>query len=84
MRAQHIGMVFQHMALMPHRSVRDNVAYPLEIRGVPKSKRWAVSEHTLGPGDLDGYEDRLPASCPAGCSSASASRARWPPTPRSC
>ena len=31
-RAQQIGMVFQHMALMPHRSVRDNVAYPLEIR----------------------------------------------------
>jgi glycine betaine/proline transport system ATP-binding protein len=33
-----IGMVFQHMALMPHRSVRDNVAYPLEVRGVPKSQ----------------------------------------------
>ncbi|MEM6849315.1 MAG: ATP-binding cassette domain-containing protein, partial [Pseudomonadota bacterium] len=32
MRARHIGMVFQHMALMPHRSVRDNVAYPLAIR----------------------------------------------------
>ena len=33
-RAQQIGMVFQHMALMPHRSVRDNVAYPLEIRKI--------------------------------------------------
>jgi len=66
MRANHIGMVFQHMALMPHRSVRDNVAYPLEIRGVPKSKRWAVSDHTLELVDLVGYEDRLPKELSGG------------------
>jgi len=59
-------MVFQHMALMPHRSVRDNVAYPLEIRGVPKSRRWAVSEHTLNLVNLDGYEDRLPRELSGG------------------
>ena len=51
-RAEQIGMVFQHMALMPHRSVRDNVAYPLEIRKISKSKRWAVSDHTLELVDL--------------------------------
>lgn len=66
MRARHIGMVFQHMALMPHRSVRDNVAYPLEIRGVPKSRRWAVSEHTLNLVNLEGYEDRLPQELSGG------------------
>ncbi|MEO0678065.1 MAG: betaine/proline/choline family ABC transporter ATP-binding protein [Pseudomonadota bacterium] len=66
MRARHIGMVFQHMALMPHRSVKDNVAYPLEIRGVPKSRRWAVSEHTLDLVDLNGYEDRLPSELSGG------------------
>jgi glycine betaine/proline transport system ATP-binding protein len=66
MRARHIGMVFQHMALMPHRSVRDNVAYPLEIRKVPKSKRWAVSDHALGLVDLTGYEDRLPRELSGG------------------
>ncbi len=66
MRARHIGMVFQHMALMPHRSVRDNVAYPLEVRGVPKSKRWAVSDHTLELVNLDGYEDRLPKELSGG------------------
>jgi glycine betaine/proline transport system ATP-binding protein len=66
MRSRHIGMVFQHMALMPHRSVRDNVAYPLEVRGVPKSKRWAVSDHTLGLVNLDGYEDRLPKELSGG------------------
>ena len=65
-RAQQIGMVFQHMALMPHRSVRDNVAYPLEIRKIPKSKRWAVSDHALGLVDLTGYEDRLPRELSGG------------------
>ena len=65
-RAQQIGMVFQHMALMPHRSVRDNVAYPLEIRKVSKSKRWAVSDHVLGLVDLTGYEDRLPRELSGG------------------
>ncbi|MFQ6549441.1 quaternary amine ABC transporter ATP-binding protein [Aestuariibius sp. 2305UL40-4] len=66
MRARHIGMVFQHMALMPHRSVRENVAYPLEIRKIPKSKRWAISDHTLGLVDLSGYEDRLPKELSGG------------------
>ncbi len=65
-RAQQIGMVFQHMALMPHRSVRDNVAYPLEIRGIPKSKRWAISDHALGLVNLVGYEDRLPKELSGG------------------
>lgn len=65
-RATQIGMVFQHMALMPHRSVRDNVAYPLEIRGEPKSKRWAVSDHALELVNLIGYEDRLPKELSGG------------------
>ena len=65
-RSRQIGMVFQHMALLPHRSVRDNVAYPLEIRGVPKSKRWAISDHTLELVDLVGYEDRLPKELSGG------------------
>ncbi|MDH5452771.1 MAG: glycine betaine/L-proline ABC transporter ATP-binding protein [Paracoccaceae bacterium] len=65
-RAKQIGMVFQHMALMPHRSVRDNVAYPLEIRRVPKSRRWAISDHALGLVDLTGYEDRLPKELSGG------------------
>ena len=65
-RAQQIGMVFQHHSLMPHRSVRDNVAYPLEIRRVSKSKRWAVSDHALELVDLQGYEDRLPKELSGG------------------
>jgi glycine betaine/proline transport system ATP-binding protein len=38
-RNKTIGMVFQNFALMPHRSVLDNVAMPLEIRQVAKNER---------------------------------------------
>ena len=66
MRAMHIGMVFQHMALLPHRTVRDNVGFPLQVRGEPKSKRWEVSQHCLNMVNLDGYEDRFPRELSGG------------------
>ena len=66
LRATHIGMVFQHMALFPHRTVRDNVAFPLQVRGEPKSKRWQVSQECLNLVNLDGYEDRFPAELSGG------------------
>ncbi|MEP4199245.1 MAG: glycine betaine/L-proline ABC transporter ATP-binding protein [Aliishimia sp.] len=66
MRAVNLGMVFQHMALLPHRTVRDNVAFPLQIRGEPKSRRWDVSQHCLNLVDLQGYEDRFPRELSGG------------------
>jgi len=66
MRAMNIGMVFQHMALLPHRTVRDNVGFPLQVRGEPKSKRWEVSQHCLSLVNLDGYEDRFPRELSGG------------------
>ena len=48
------------MALLPHRSVRDNVAYPLEIRGMPKGRRWEISQYVLSLVGLEGFEDRFP------------------------
>ena len=66
MRAAHIGMVFQHMALFPHRTVRDNVAFPLQVQGEPKSRRWEVSQRCLSMVNLDGYEDRYPSELSGG------------------
>ncbi len=66
LRARHIGMVFQHMALLPHRTVRDNVAFPLQVRGEPKSRRWEVSQACLSRVNLDGYEDRFPSELSGG------------------
>ena len=35
---RNLGMVFQSLALFPHLSVGDNIAYPLRIRGAPQAK----------------------------------------------
>lgn len=59
-RAEKIGMVFQHMALFPHRSVRDNVAYGLEVRGVARKQRWAMAAEKLALVRLTGWEHRYP------------------------
>ena len=65
-RSQNIGMVFQHMALLPHRTVRDNVALPLQVRGEPKGVRWRISQSCLDLVNLTGYEDRLPSELSGG------------------
>lgn len=60
LRAEKIGMVFQNMALMPHRTVRDNVAFSLEVRGAPEDKRAMVARRAIEAVDLAGWEDTYP------------------------
>lgn len=57
LRASKIGMVFQNNALLPHRTVRDNVALPLEVQGVSKRERYHVAQEALNLVDLNGWED---------------------------
>lgn len=47
LRAETIGMVFQHMALWPHRTIRDNVSFGLEIRGVSEGERHRAAGKAL-------------------------------------
>ena len=47
LRNKKIGMVFQNFALMPHRSVVDNIAMPLEIRGISKNDRLDAANKIL-------------------------------------
>ncbi|MET4806105.1 glycine betaine/L-proline ABC transporter ATP-binding protein [Limibacillus sp. MBR-115] len=60
LRSKTIGMVFQHMALWPHRTIQDNVAYGLEVQGVGKRKRRAVAAQALEQVKLQGWESHYP------------------------
>ncbi len=57
-RNQKIAMVFQDFGLMPHRSVRDNVAMPLEIRGLSPNARWTAAQNALDLVELSAWGDR--------------------------
>jgi len=54
-RNERIAMVFQNFALMPHRSILDNIAMPLEIRGIPKNRRLETAERVLSMVELGGW-----------------------------
>ena len=57
-RNKKIGMVFQNFALMPHRSVIDNIAMPLEIRGINKNKRYEQANKILNIVELHGWGNK--------------------------
>ena len=66
LRADRIGMVFQNMALLPHRSVRDNIAFALELRNVDAYTRNQVADRTIERVSLQGYGDRMPSELSGG------------------
>ncbi|MCP4875608.1 MAG: betaine/proline/choline family ABC transporter ATP-binding protein [Gammaproteobacteria bacterium] len=58
-RNRKIGMVFQNFALLPHRSVLDNVAMPLEIRNVNKNERMRRAADMLKTVELDAWANKF-------------------------
>lgn len=58
-RNQKIGMVFQNFALLPHRSVLDNVAMPLEIRKINKNERMRLAANMLKTVELDTWGNKF-------------------------
>jgi NitT/TauT family transport system ATP-binding protein len=61
-----IGMVFQEESTFPWRNVVDNVAFPLEIAGMPKRERIERARHFVSMVGLDGFEKRYPAELSGG------------------
>lgn len=66
MRADQIGMVFQNMALLPHRTVRDNIAFSLELRNVDAFRRSQAADAVIERVTLQGYGDRYPSELSGG------------------
>src|SRR6202166_1007493 len=61
-----IGMVFQEESTFPWRNVVDNVAFPLEIAGVPKRERTERARHFVAMVGLTGFETRYPSELSGG------------------
>lgn len=58
LRRSELAMVFQHFGLLPHRTVLSNIAFGLELQGVPKVEREKKALRTVGLVGLKGYENQ--------------------------
>ncbi|NQZ72506.1 MAG: ABC transporter ATP-binding protein [Dinoroseobacter sp.] len=61
-----VSMVFQSYALFPHMTVRENVAYGLTVKAVPKAEATEKAEEGLELVGLAGFGDRLPSELSGG------------------
>lgn len=59
-RREKVSMVFQHFALLPHRTVGENAAYALQLRGVNRADRERAAEQALELVGLGGWGGSLP------------------------
>ncbi len=65
-RRKKISMVFQKFALLPHRTVLENVEYGLEIQGIGEVKRKEDAVRALKLVGLAGYENQYPSQLSGG------------------
>ena len=66
LRRKHVSMVFQRVALMPHRTALENVAYGLSVRGLPGKEAQEHAADWMRRVDMAGYEDYFPAQLSGG------------------
>lgn len=65
-RRKKIGMVFQNFALLPHRSIEENVAFGLEIQNESLEERNRKAHESLELVGLKGYEKSMPSELSGG------------------
>ena len=65
-RRRGIGMVFQDYALFPHMTVEDNLAFPLDVRGVGRDRRRELVDRALRLVRLEGFGSRRPGQLSGG------------------
>jgi len=65
-RRKKISMVFQKFALLPHRTILENVEYGLEVQGIQKETRSQQAMNALKLVGLEGYEHQYPKQLSGG------------------
>lgn len=66
LRRKTLGMVFQNFALLPNRTVASNIAFPLEIQGVPEAEYRQRARELMDLVGLRGREDHYPSELSGG------------------
>lgn len=65
-RRKQVSMVFQHFALLPHRTVGQNAAYALKLQGVNRAEREKRADEALSMVGLDGWGGSMPGELSGG------------------
>ena len=65
-RRKKMGMVFQHFGLLPHRTVLENIAFPLELQGMDKQTRLNKAHELIETVGLSGRENDFPRQLSGG------------------
>ena len=66
LRREQVSMVFQHFALLPHRTVGENAAYGLKIQGLNRAERQRRAEEALELVGLGGWGGSMPGELSGG------------------
>jgi len=66
LRKRRMGMVFQHFALLPNRTVLGNIAFPLEVQGMDREAAMSRARDLVHVVGLAGREERFPAQLSGG------------------